>query len=352
MAVGAVLVLALGAGNLQAVSYQVIDLTPGTGSSAYLLATHGTQQFGSYNIAPGINCLHACVWSGAPDSLVDLHPEGLYSSEIMGVSGTQMVGWGNATTANYGHAYLWDAATGSTVDLNPVGFTNSVAHGTDGFQQVGQGIDSSVALLWTGTAASVVNLQPAGCIQSAANGVSGGQQVGVGVLPTGKIHAFLWSGTAESAVDLNPRGHARSWAGGICGGQQVGKVDDHATLWTGTAASAIDLNPYGAQYSVAQATNGTQQVGIANVYYNLSSANHAYVWDGTAAGGVDLHLLLPAGFAYSEARSIDAQGNIVGIAEDASGRTHAILWQAIPEPATLSLLALGVPAVWRKRRGG
>jgi hypothetical protein len=69
---------------------------------------------------------------------------------------------------------------------------------------------------------------------------------------------------------------------------------------------------------------------------------------------VDLHTFLPPGFTSSRAFGIDSDGNIVGWA-DGPTSSHAILWQpvAVPEPGTLTLLAIGLAAlraVWRRQR--
>jgi hypothetical protein len=178
------------------------------------------------------------------------------------VSANQIVGFGyfGNPNSNEDHTLLWTAA--GAVDLNPTnlsGFDYSSASGTSGTQQVGYGEASSGvkgtvfthALLWTGTAASAIDLNPTnlGINSSTANGTNGAQQVGAGYGSFSGSHALLWIGTAASAVDLNPSGYTDSGAVGTDGTQQVGSATDsannntHAMLWTGTAASAVDLNP-------------------------------------------------------------------------------------------------------------
>jgi hypothetical protein len=112
-------------------------------------------------------------------------------------------------------------------------------------------------------------------------------------------------------------------------------------LWSGTAVSAIDLNPAGFDYSEAKGIGGDLQVGWG---YGAATGNedHALVWASTAASAVDLHQFLSPEFTFSHAERVDGQGNIVGWARSESGYNHAILWQAVPEPATLSLLGMGV----------
>jgi uncharacterized membrane protein len=127
---------------------------------------------------------------------------------------------------------------------------------------------------------------------------------------------------------------------------------EHALLWTGTAASKVDLNPANFYGSRALSTNGMQQVGYGQCA-TAGGNDHALLWSGTSASAVDLHSLLPAGYNYSRAQSIDAAGNIVGYAENASG-AHAIMWVVVPEPSTFVLVGMGVLGFfgfcWRWRK--
>lgn len=297
---------------------------------------------GSVNNVPGQ--YQALVWnaSGVP---IQLNPAGAIASQVRGTNGVQQVGLAIFNQAS--HALLWNGTTASAVDLNPAGFAQSESVATSGTQQVG---DAGVtltgpahAMLWTGTASSAVDLNPAATTFSFATGTDGVHQVGYASSGSGN-HATLWSGTAASAIDLHPAGLFSSVAWGVSGSEQVGwaegSASTHAFLWHGSAASAVDLNPAGMYSSVAFGTNGTQQVGEMSAA--LNAPTHAVVWSGSADSAVDLSLLLPPDVVYSHAFTIDAEGNIFGIAlasPQAPYKMYAVEWQ-VPEPAAVGLLAL------------
>ena len=269
------------------------------------------------------------------------------------------------------HALLWNGTAASLVDLHPAaGFTNTEATGVSGNVQVGFGRGAATshidhALMWNGTAASVVDLTPSGFFETRAFGAAGGSQIGYGSgTPTGgNIHALVWHGTAASAVDLDPPGAAYegSYGYGIDANSQVGAAlkiavnpnDNayHAFLWNGTAASGVDLNPAGMFESYAVGVAGGSQVGYAR---STALGNyHAFLWNGTAGSAVDLHPLLTGlgpTFAQSQAIAIDQHGNIVGGANDESGRLYAVLWTPIPEPSTTALFCCGLLIVTNFRR--
>ena len=309
---------------------------------------------------------------------IDLHPSGFYSSEALGISGGQQVGYGIPLTSRdrAHHALLWRGSADSVVDLHPSGFVSSEAHGISGGEQVGFGglgplehggdydIGPFHALLWRGGAGSVVDLHPSGFSSSQAFGTNGHEQVGRGLtvggdFPAGVFHALLWRGGAGSVVDLHPSGYASSsQAFGISDDQQVGSGwiavpghETHALMWHGSATSMVDINPIGFASSEAVGISGRQQVGYGQRDGNcigppptyallwLGSArsavdlksfraaatsggeqvgddgSHAILWSDNGKSVVDLHAFLPSGFGRSFATGIDVNGDVVGYAE-------------------------------------
>jgi hypothetical protein len=287
---------------------------------------------------------HAVLWD-ADGTARDLHPAGFSASGAYAQAGDQQVGSANTGAPFSDRAILWTGTAASAVDLGP-----GLAYGTDGVHQVGWGYNGH-AMLWSGSAASAVDLKPANPAYgwAYAYGVGGNQQVGqiefvINQSGEFRYHACVWNGSAASMFDLTPdltSGDSSAYAIGTDGVQQVGIIDNgagtHAMLWSGSAASAVDLGP-GTAYGVRDGV----QVGI-------DVSGHAILWHGSAASAIDLQDLLPTYFTGSGAYSIDAAGNIFGIAYAADGM-HAVEWVAsVPEPS----IALGFSVVCvgcRRRR--
>jgi RNA polymerase sigma factor (sigma-70 family) len=360
--------------------YTVIDLTPAGLPMAIASGIWHNQQVGG----AGTVHEHAMLWLGTAASAVDLNPNGFTSSTAYATYGVKQVGYGIDQTDSQ-HALEWNGSSTKYVDLNPYGFDSSKIYDISGNQEVGIGqIANSLgggvtnvnpvlatpamtvhALLWIDDTnnihgpgdegfveemhlnvngvpvdKAIIDLNPKGFTESVARATDGFKQVGsgYGVATGGQEHALLWSSTAASAIDLNPNGFVSSQAYGIGGLQIVGHGTTlnntgtltgleplHALLWTGgSAASAVDLSPSGFFSSLAAATNGRQQVGFGNATNDYSE--HALLWNSSAKNFVDLNQFLPTGFHNADANSINAQGDIVGMAMDSSNKWHAIEW--------------------------
>jgi hypothetical protein len=296
----------------------------------------------------------------------------VFASYAYGTNGTQQVGELVYASAN-GTAALWNGSATSAVNLDPsnavggqgVEYT-SAAFATNGTQQVGEyqlnGFDHAV--LWNGTAASAISLHPTAPAlgtfsNSDAVGTDGSHQVGFGRGPNG-VTALLWAGTPASCVSLYPTNglYNASEAFGVSGPVQIGygqlasTSHQHAMLWTGSGASAVDLNPAGYVDSVALGTDGIQVVGYADL--TVSGHDHAVLWTGASSlTAIDLQALLTSNYVASIAYSIDADGNVFGLATDTSGASRAVEWSLIvtPEPsAAFGLFAIGGAALFHRRR--
>jgi hypothetical protein len=235
----------------------VVDLHPFEFGDSEALGISGTSQVG-WGRSSVTSPNHALLWHGSAESVVDLHPSEFLHSFGRGVSGSIQVGGGYserlpahpAIGLNI-HALLWTGTAESVVDIHPAGFDYSEALAVSGNVQVGFGgtatpANSDHALLWRGTAESVVDLHPPGFQFTAAQGVSEFGQVGYGngIVTDGRPHALLWRDTAESVVDLQtylndlPVTLVESYATGIEGNGSIvgyGRESNgmhYAILWT------------------------------------------------------------------------------------------------------------------------
>ena len=246
--------------------------------------------------------LRACVWSGAPESRVVLHPAGAFISEATGTHDGTQVGWVGQTGTTPPHAVLWNGSAASMVDLHPASATSSQAYGIRDRQQVGYTRSSSSlnrAALWNGSAASFVDLHPGVGTYSVANGTDGVQQVGQ--VQIGTFHAALWSGSAATFVDLHPPGAYFSVARGVAGGEQVGHVTPteqsggRATIWSGSAATALDLHSFLPSDITSSGASGIWHDGaftyvVGSGFNDATGRNEALLWircNGPLAGDLD-----------------------------------------------------------------
>jgi hypothetical protein len=347
----------------QAVAYTAVQLFNVDGEGQIGGVVLGQYAAGGEVVGSFKNAPHAFLQSSAGDP-IDLNPSGFANSEINDTDGTQQIG--DANPGNGSHAILWSGSAGSAVDLNPtnITFSSTIGDGIGGGQEVGWGNlpgNSKVvhALLWNASSTVVTDLNPTspGITWSVAQGTDGINQVGWAVV-NGLTHAFLWSGTAGSAIDLNPTtlaGITESGANAVSGDEEVGRGlgsgFQHALLWTGSAGSVVDLNPAGYAGSEALGTNGLEQVGDGGVPFGDATA---LLWSGTAASAINLGALLTVPYAFSTAYSINAQGDVFGIATNGGNAPEeAIEWipsTPVPEPSVLALIGLGASGLLRRRR--
>ncbi|HXE52178.1 MAG TPA: PEP-CTERM sorting domain-containing protein [Tepidisphaeraceae bacterium] len=360
--------LAMGAAVHATPAYQGISLyplaAPTGGTVGTLQGINGGQTFGSVQI--GSNTL-ASIW-GANGWLTVLQPSnlGYYSGSMVTVALPGMQGgYAVNSDTNQNHAVIWTGAADTAVDLNPnvlYGYYTSQINAASGNQQVGSGASvehGNHGLIWSGTPDSAIDVNPAGALGSVLLGTDRVNQVGYSVPSQFGTDATMWSGTADSYVSLAGPNLLNSEAVAVSGGQEVGSGNfrasageqpTHAILWTGTADSAVDLHPSSAYWkSWAVATNGVEQVGYVwpSPDYEIQ---YAFLWQGSAASAVNLQQLLPAGLQSSKAFSIDASGDVYGVALDNWGVYHAVEWTPVPEPAGVVAVIIAGWALMSRRR--
>jgi hypothetical protein len=262
-----------------------------------------------------------------------------------------------------GRASLWAWTPQSRIDLHPPSASTSQVLGMSATEQVGYSTEPVFrrAALWRGSAASYVSLHPSNAAQSEALATDGVNQGGYASLPSPgggtAWQAILWHGSATNYTSLSPGPGYSSQLSDIVPGQQVGSASafggsDHAALWRGTPESFVDLNPPGAGYSGLTATCGTTQAGVADV---AGIGGTAGVWFGTPESFIALEPFLPSGYAGSVATSIaeiDGRLFVGGHAVNlATQEYEAFLWIGVPAPGTgMAILGMICIAAARRRR--
>jgi hypothetical protein len=343
--------------------YTVIDLTPSGSVNAQAFTVSGSVQAGASEV---LGSSHAWVWNGV-SSGIDFHPDtgGPDGSLIVGLSPTQGAGW--ATYSGIPRAGLWTFANPTPFQLLPdAGYLDSQANSVCGGNVVGVGtsVNGSRALLWRGGDTSPSELFPvSGYISSIAIKVSGDFVVGTALVDNDSEdpHAAVWdiSGPTPVFTDIHPAsGFVSSNAISFGGDQIVGyglqeasvlDAQQHALLWNLAGTSFTDIHPVGYKTSFAASTNGVEIVGYVT---DDNDVPHAMLWENPTTA-MSLEQYLPAGdYVSSQAFSIDADGDIVGMAVDNDNNIHAILWspvESVPEPASALLLVL--PAIGLLVRG-
>ena len=373
-------------GDGQAAQYLFTDLGTlpgGSRSSASAINANG-QVVGSSNLTsasgPDSGPSRATLWTGT--AVIDLgtlpSANGSYATGI-NASG-QVVG--SAFRVGGVTATLWNGA--AVIDLGTLpGGSNSNATGINGSGQVvGVASSGSYATLWSGSTITALGMLLNGYSSSAYAINDNGQIVGSTILESSTDpilslynprHATLWNGTTTIDLGTLPGGRYSSANDINASGQVVGSSNltnalgpvsghSHATLWTGTAVIDLGTLP-GGKNSGARGINASGLiVGGSEFNYTgglFSNDSHATLWSGAAV--IDLNSFLPdsyknAGWSLRTASDINDSGQIVGDAYNSrtnTSRAYLLTPVSVPEPATYSMIGLGVcllGAVARRRK--
>lgn len=180
-----------------------------------------------------------------------------------------------------------------------------------------------------------------------------GQVVGRANTEQGPSRAFLYDDTGihdigtlggnwSDAFSINDSGQITGEASGV---NYV-----HAFFYDGTDMHDLGSLEGDSGHSAGWGINNSGQIVGYSSIPNMINVTHAFVYD-DVSGMLDLNNLISpdSGWVLSNALDINSHGQIVG-GGLFNGQQHAYLLTPIPEPATLSLLALGGLALLRKRK--
>jgi len=333
-------------------AYRVTHLETLGGRNSLGIGINASGQVTGYSTPSGDAVSRAFLYDGM---MTDLGTLGGSSSYGAGINDSgQVAGWSETTggAAFQYHAFLWtpttpNGASGALKDLGTLGGTYSVGTAINASAQVSgsaytTGDDALHAFLYDGT---MNDLGTLGGPHSNGQGINDSGQVTGTSQTTGDAvyHAFLYDGTMH---DLGTLGGTESGGTGINDSGQVtgfsfttGNTARHAFLYDGTMH---DLGTLGGTESRGTGINAGGQV-IGYSYTTGDAAYHAFLYT-SGSGIVDLNSLIDplSGWELSVASAVNDAGQIAGYG--IIGRqTHAFLLTPVPEPASLALLAFGVP---------
>ncbi len=185
---------------------------------------------------------------------------------------------------------------------------------------------------------------PGGTQATWASGINSlGEITGTYQDSSGIKHGFLLNGSTYDRID-DPStvvGGGTSVGGINEKGDIVGFYDSknggRGFLLSGGTYTTISFSD-----SVSTYARGIDQAGqIVGDYVDAAGNDHGFVYsDGTYT------TLAPPGSTWTEAYGINAQGEIVGTFIDAQGVVHGFIATAVPEPASVILLAGGLAIIF------
>ena len=248
-------------------------------------------------------------------------------------SSGQVVGQNSAGDAFiYSGGTMMDLGSGQARAINNSG------------QVVGQNNAGHAFIYSGGTMTDLGSLGGGPPYSSTARGINNsGQLVGWAYVPTQRAVLYsdgkvTWSGSLPGDIE--------SYANGINdSGQIVGNSSSYrGFLYSGGVMS--DIGTLGGLYSDARAINNNGQVvGYAQADSGINAPEYAILYSNGRMTDLNSLISTIPGWKLTEANAINDYGQIVGYATTPLGSTDAFLLTLVPEPASLSLLALGTTLV-------
>ncbi|MGL4543852.1 MAG: PEPxxWA-CTERM sorting domain-containing protein, partial [Polymorphobacter sp.] len=367
-------------------SYRLVKLAPPAGSGgstvARAISANGSiAGEGQLGTLPGNRPINFGT-AAAPASAFTAVPTGTDNAFVRGINDSGVAaGTAQDSVANTSQAIL-TGTSGVTVLAAASGFANAGASGinsggtvagysmqpgifaAEGTARPFSGNGTQVATVWNGGVATVLN-NPFGGFNSIATAINASGQI-AGVAnraTTGALsNAVVWnSGVATVLATANTE---RSTARAISSsGWVAGRMDQLAdgsfqgSVWDAGGSQFSVATLAGCAVSDLRGINASNNaVGFAQ-QGSCGTVGGYWQWNGGGYTAFDLNSLVVnlGGWNLIAPQSINDRGQIVGFGTDEFGVNQGFLLQAVPEPATWSMLIIGfglVGGAVRRRRAG
>ena len=200
---------------------------------------------------------------------------------------------------------------------------------------------ANYALLWSAAG------DPTSLCEGSANSInSSGSVAGSTTDSDGVWHAFRWTtggGVAQLAGGLSSEGNALNDYGLVAG--VVTDADGTwACQWDASGSLKLLDNLPGSMSSIAY---GINNFGVIAGSCDTPEGTFAVLWqpDGSVISLGEL-----TGHASSAAYALNDSGQIVGSSIDASTSPHPVVWELVPEPASVLALLVGLAGLLPRLR--